>query len=204
MKAVFRVVAKLAKRPVTEADELRKLDLDVLRPFCPTHNPVIDGLCREPVRFHFHCRDLADVELCERGERAMVTAAFEIIPQKHKRSADWHQALGSTSKLACVDTWPSARPRARQNETLHAAAQGGEIDEPVRAAKEAAVTAHNKLKQRCKIFFYSGRAWKGWRLFEFEIVDQGRSWHHQGVQEGPLQAEESQRVRYAFPGWSCV
>ena len=93
VKAVFRVFAKLAKRPVTEADELRELDLDVLRPFCPTYNPVIDGLYREAVRFHLHSRDLADMELCERGERAMITAAFEIIPRKHKHPADWCQAF---------------------------------------------------------------------------------------------------------------
>jgi hypothetical protein len=31
--------------------------------------------------------------------------------------------------------------------------RGKKIDEPVRAAKEAAVNAHNKLKQRCKNFF---------------------------------------------------
>jgi hypothetical protein len=48
-KTVFRVAAKLQKKPGTEADLPRRLNFDVLRPFCPSFNPVVGGLCREAV-----------------------------------------------------------------------------------------------------------------------------------------------------------
>ena len=35
--------------------------------------------------------ELADVPLCERGERAMIKAAFETLAVKKKQSADWYQ-----------------------------------------------------------------------------------------------------------------
>jgi hypothetical protein len=159
VKAVFRVAAKLGKRAVTEADELRRLDLDVLRPFCPTHNPVIDGLCREAVRFYHHCPDLAGMELCERGERAMITAALEIIPPKRKLSADWHQAFRRRLDPLCDRARAKMKPHVRQRRGKNRRArQSGKGDGGLLVQQAEAM-----LQER----LHAGHAWEGGCLPEF-------------------------------------
>ena len=143
VKAVFRVAAKLQKKPGTEADLLRRLDFNVLRPFCPSFNPVVDGLYREAVRFFFHSRELADVPLCERGERAMIKAAFETLAVKEKQSADWCQSHRHKLDPARDRMYSKMKTWMRQR-------KGKAVDARAKREKEEAVRAYNKVKCYCK------------------------------------------------------
>jgi hypothetical protein len=115
----------------------------VLRPFCPSYNPVVDGLHREAVRFFFHSQELADVPLCERGERAMIKAAFETLAGKEKQSADWHQSHRHKLDPLRDRTCTKMKSWMRQR-------KGKVVDARVQREKEDAVRAHNKIKCYCK------------------------------------------------------
>jgi len=146
VKAVFRVAAKIQKNPQSEADDLRKLDFDVLRPFTPYYNPVVDGLYREASRFFFHSSALSDLPLCERGERAMILAALEVLEKRHKSSADWYQSFRHRLDPVRDRMYATMKLYMRQR-------KGKKVDGAIRSAKEQAVAAYNKLKQYCKNVF---------------------------------------------------
>jgi hypothetical protein len=142
VKAVFRVAAELRKKPNTESDILRRLDFNVLRPFCNSQNPVVDGLRREAVRF-FYSPELADVPLCERGERVMTKATFETLAGKEKQSVDWCQS--HRHKLDPLRDRVRVKMKSRMRQR-----KGKVVDARVQRKNEDAVRAHNKAKCCCK------------------------------------------------------